>query len=126
MSDNTEKCYSINEEDYCYGEMHEALTALEDNDGLVVGAVFHEGDSHKGRPSHYFDIDRALEDMGERAYDMCGEWAEDFPDVSAAKVKELEKLIADWLDANVAVNFYTVENVRPITVTEEMIAEYRS
>lgn len=123
---NQDKCYSINEEEYCYDNLSDALVALEENDGFVAGAVIHEGDAHKEPPSHYFDIDRLFEDMGERACDECGEWAEDFPDVSKEKVKELEKLIADWLDANIAVNFYTVKNVQPIVITEEMIAEHHS
>lgn len=61
-----------------------------------------------------------------RACDMAGEWAEDFPALSREKVEDLGKLISDWLDANLSVNFYTVKNSKEIIITEEMIAEHRS
>lgn len=118
-------CYSTDEESYNYSDLHEVLTALDDQDALEVGSTFYEGEAHRNAPSYYFDVDSMLEDMGERAHDDAGEWADTFPDLPKDKVAELDAIIKAWLDANLSATFYTVLNTRKVVVTAEMIAEYR-
>ncbi len=126
MSDTkTEFVYSINEEDFTHDCVEDALDALDGRDALWVDAVIWRGIGVKKDASAYFDLDRLLEDMGERAYDESSEWAQDFPDVSADQKKELESIVAQWLDKNVTVNFWSVKDVQPITVTQEMIDQFR-
>jgi hypothetical protein len=69
-------------------------------------------------------VDRVLDDLNDRAYEEAGDTAEDFPDLPKEKQDELAKLVGDWLDANVQLRFWSVENVKPITVTAEMIREH--
>lgn len=121
-----EKCYSTNNEDFNHSSLWEALEQIEGDDGLTVGRVVYEADANRRAAGYYFDIDLMLEQMGEHAHEQGGEYADDFPDVSPDKKAELQKLISDWLDANVNVNFYTVNNRTEIAVTAEMIAEHRS
>ncbi len=82
----TEKCYSIDGESFRYDDLAEALVDMDCNGDLIVGAEYESGDAVKQPASSYFDIDRLLEDMGERASDECGEYAEDFPDISDEKL----------------------------------------
>jgi len=126
VSGPVEKCYSTNNEDFNHDSLWAAMEEIEDNDGLEPGRVVYEADAIRRPAGYYFDIDHMLEQMGEHANDSCGEHADDFPDVSPDKKTELQKLIRDWLDAHVKVNFYTVKNSKEITITEEMIKEHRS
>lgn len=126
MAELTELRYSLDEENYCYDDLAEALCRLDDDGNLVEGAVVYEGDALSPTASYFFSMDRLTEDLGERAYDECGEWAEDFPDTKTVKWNELEAIIKAWLDANVAVHFWTVTASRKIEVTAEMIAEHNA
>lgn len=126
MSGPIEKCYSTNNEDFNHDSLWEAMEELDGIDGLEVGQTVYEADATRHPAGYYFDIGHMFEQMGERANDHGGEYADDFPDVSPDKQAELEKLIRAWLDANVKVNFYTVRNSKEITITEEMILEHRS
>ncbi len=126
MSAAKEKCYSTNNEDFNHDSLWEAMEEIDGNDGLEPGRVVYEADAQRRNAGYYFDIDLMFEQMGEHAYDHCDEYADDFPDVSPDKKAELQKLVSDWLDANVKVNFYAVKNRKEITITEEMIKEHRS
>lgn len=122
----TDYCYSTNEEEFNYTSEWECLERLWDEDYLQEGAVFFRGTSKKGSASDYFIMNRVVEDMQERAWDECGEWAEGFlEDVPEKKWKELDKYICKWLDKNAKVNFYTVENVEKIVVTQEMVDSFK-
>lgn len=117
-------CYSLDEENFTYEDLYEVLAALDDQDALVEGAVFYEGTATHPKPSTFFSVDQLFEGMSESAYDECGEWAEDFPDVSVEKKRELESIIKAWIDANVSLTFWIVRDARKVEVTAEMIAEH--
>jgi hypothetical protein len=123
--DAPDLCYSTDEENYNYETLGEAMDALDGDQGLTEGLVIYEGEAHRNAPSYYFDVDSLIEQMGERACDDAGEWADTFPDLSKEQVAELDSMIKTWLDANVTATFYTVCNTRKLEVTTEMIAEYR-
>lgn len=111
----TETCYSTNGEDFNYTELGDALDSLEPGDTLWIGEAVRKP------ASAYFDVDTMLEQMSEVAYDDAGEHCDDFPDVTKDERAELEKLIGDWLDAKVPVNFWSVEKVRKVVVTQAML-----
>lgn len=113
-----EVCYSNNGEEFRYAEIADAL------DSANIGDVIYEGDAIRQKPSHYFDINTMLEQVGESAYDDCGECADDFPNITKSERDELDKIICCWLDAKVGVDFYTVRNVREIVVTQAMLDEH--
>ena len=112
---------------YCYSlgaEIFQDSTSegiIFDND-LQEGDVFYQGEAIYPLPSNFFCIDSLIEYMQENAYDNHSEFAEDYLlDLSDEKVKELETLISEWLDKNVNVSFYTVNNVKKLVVTKGMI-----
>ena len=111
-------CYSFDEEMFQDSTIEDIIF---DND-LQEGDVFYQGEAVHPLPSNFFWIDFLIRDMQENAYDNHSEFAEDYLlDLSDEKVKELETLISEWLDKNVNVSFYTVNNVKKIVVTKDML-----
>lgn len=127
MSETTDKAiaYSLDGENYRFDDLDELLAELEDDGELVVGKTIHAGTAIHHNASEFFDVDSLTESMQDRAYDEAGEWAEDFPDLPKEQRKELSDLVDAWLDKNVKVNFWTVEDAKEITVTETMISEFK-
>jgi len=120
------KCYSYDEENFNYQELNDVLDHLAGSDALKVGAVFWEADAVQSPASYYFSIQRMLEDMGESAYDDAGEYSENFPDMKDEEITELESIIKKYLDDKCTPNFWRVENVVKVEVTEEMILQFNS
>lgn len=120
------KVYSRDEETYY--ELDEVLQMMHDDGDLYVGAVIHEGNQVQRVAGDYLHgvCDTISEQLADAAWEEAGEFAEDWPEIPLDKKLELEKLIGDWLTANVPVNFWTVRNVKEIEVTAEMVAEHRS
>lgn len=116
--------FSRNEEDFSYTDLHDVLDSLYSDEELKVGAVYWEAEAIQHAPSHYFSMDRMLEDMGCAAYDDGGEHAEDFPDIKKSDSAELEKIIKDFLDEKLSVSFWRCKDVKQMAVTQEMIDEY--
>lgn len=119
-----EKCYSLDEENFHdFGDFMDML----DEDQCKPGLLVFEGDSVRHTASHYAcgAVADMFERMAEQAFDEAGEHIGDWPDhaVKGERLAELERLIFDWLDANVKVHFYTVKNVREIALTAEMIGD---
>jgi hypothetical protein len=118
------KCYSHNGEDFIFDDFYELLVALNDDMALHVGTEYYEGDTVQNSASQYFCVDSLLDSVGEQAYDDAGEYAEDFPEVSAEKREELNKMVSSWLDANCKVNFYTVQNVEKKFISQEDVDDF--
>lgn len=117
-----EKCYSLDEETfYDLGDLIDMLDEEQAKPGILV----YEGESVRHKASHYARgaVANLFERMGEQAFDDAGEHIGDWPDhaVKDDNSAEFEKLIYDWLDANVKVHFYTVKNVRQIALTADML-----
>ncbi|AMC34766.1 hypothetical protein [Janthinobacterium sp. B9-8] len=109
-------CYSLDQEGYSSEPLIDVLQRGESDE--LIGQNYWRGIAVHPNPSSFFDIDRLFEDIGERACDDHGEWAEDFPDVSDEKKAELNAIITEWLDKNIDVTFYAVTNVEELVVTE--------
>lgn len=119
-----EKCYSLDEETfYDLGDLIDMLDEEQAKPGILV----YEGESVRHKASHYARgaVANLFERMGEQAFDDAGEHIGDWPDhaVKDDNLAEFEKLIYDWLDANVKVHFYTVKNVRQIALTADMLGD---
>lgn len=116
-----EMCWSRDEENFQYDDIHELL-ASEDvggDWGLNVGDTVYYGEKEHPEPTDYFDVDSLLEEIGNRAYDECGEWAEDYPDVDKKEVEKLDKYIKRWLKKNCQPTFWIVRNVKPYELKAE-------
>jgi hypothetical protein len=114
------KCYSRNEEDFCFNSVDEAVSELLDDNYLRTGetATLWEGDAIQNRASHYLGC--IAEDMQDRACDECGEYADGW-DFSKAQRESLQEVVSNAVDQwaaenNMQPHFYTVENVVKFTV----------
>jgi hypothetical protein len=68
------------------------------------------------------DSDDVIVQMGDRADDIAGEYADGYPDVSAEDKAELDTLLAAWIAKSCPPTFYEVKNVRAYVITEQDIA----
>lgn len=57
-----------------------------------------------------------IDDMQNRAYDECGEWAEDYLDgVTEQQKKELDQLVCEWADKHgITPAWFMIEDVEPV------------
>ena len=120
-----EECYSKDEEWFTEtNEMDIVWEIISDQTNPIeaIGYIYYKGTSYTPKPSTLFNLDRAIENMEESAYDEYGECSEDF--TSFTDFKELETLINNWLDENVKVSFFGVKDVVQKSVTKEMVEEY--
>jgi hypothetical protein len=114
--EQAEQCWSEDECDFRYSTLGDLLDCGE----FEVGSVVYVGTPTRYAASTYIDdADDIIDRMGERAYDEHGEFAEDFPDVTAEAKAELTAFLAAWADKHCDVRFYGVENIRPYTITAE-------
>jgi hypothetical protein len=110
--------------DYCWsadGEMYnfESLNDLiQCHDELTIGSIIYRGEAQPINHKHLIDADDIIETIGERAYDMVGECADDYPHVTKDARTELTNLVHDWIERHVPPNFWTVMNIKEYTITE--------
>jgi hypothetical protein len=113
-----EECWSVDEENYNARTLDELI----DNHELAAGAVVFRGEASHPAAKELIDVEVILETMGERAYDIAGEYGEDYPNVSDEAVQELSDFLVTWVSKHAAPTFYTVNNVQPYTITDADIA----
>ena len=111
----TKECWSDNNEDFNCDDLGDLL---DNNDELTVGSVVYVGDAVPPKTSDLFDAEDAIELMGERAYEIGGEYGDSYPDVTPEATEELEAVIAAWINKHAKPTFYTVRNVRQHILTE--------
>lgn len=104
-----EKCYSTNDEDFKFTDFSDLIEELESNGDLAVGVTYYEADFRRITAKDIVSINRVVEDMDERLYDLVGEAAEDGIDVSNEAVEELEAFLVQWGDKHAATSrYYTI------------------
>lgn len=115
-----DKCYSTDNEDFCYAELGDVLDAMECKGRLEVGAVYYEADSQPLTIGKLLRADTVLEQADELGYDLIGEsWDNPFS-VSKEARAELQGLLNAWAAKHVDVSGYyeIVGNTRERRVTE--------
>jgi hypothetical protein len=113
------ECWSINEE----GFSHDSLAELLDNHPeLEAGSRVFVGEAAHPALNRLIDSDDVIVQMGDRADDIAGEYADGYPDVSAEDKAELDALLATWIEKACPPTFYEVKNVRAYVITEQDIA----
>lgn len=115
-----EQAWSRDEEYFNFSNLGELLDTYDD---LSVGQTVYVGDKVPQDPSSWFDASDLIEELSCRAYDACGECAEDWPDVTNEAQEEFNVFVAAWIEKHCPVNFYSITNVRPYTLTEEDLSE---
>lgn len=118
--DAKKECWSADEENFRYDSLAELL---DNHENLLAGNTVYVGEAHVPAYKQFCDADDVIQMMGERAYDIAGEYAEDFPDVTEEATAELNALLLAWMETHCPVNFWTVKNVKPYVITEADVAE---
>ena len=78
-----------------------------------IGDHYYSGDKVEVKPSSllYSAVPYMIDSMEEQLYERVGEVAEDAMSLSQEKRNELEKLIENFMDENVEISCYAVENI---------------
>jgi hypothetical protein len=79
------------------------------------------GEIKRNSAHDFIDGQSVLEDALCQATDEVGEWCEDWLNLlirNSEKCSELQKLVGDWIEENDPVTFFTVHDVREITVEQ--------
>ena|SRR4030042_55331 len=122
MADDN-KCYSTDEENFCYSSIEDAVRAVFDYSGAEEGDIreIFEGTTEMFRAGDFTPGN--MEDMlVEQAYDAGGAYADSWlNDLSESKKEDLADRIKDainsWADDyELHPGFYGVDNVREILV----------
>jgi hypothetical protein len=118
-----DKAYSIHEgtwnrdwDDFIEELMLEHQT---ENERDLIGVMYFEGDAIDCTVHQFVhrNIDRFLDILGEDAYEIGGEFAEGWPDISSSEEIELENLIVKFLECKSPCNFYIIDNVVKKVIT---------
>ncbi len=119
---SAKKCYSINNEDFNYDEIEEAITDKLSDEFLPTGTVItiYEADAVHHKAGEYADA-FPIDTLMNNAWDDGGEYAEDWPNCTKEQDKELGTMIADavnlWADKHgLHPTFYGVVNTKEIQV----------
>jgi hypothetical protein len=118
---NQDIVWSADDEYYNFDSLAELI---EENPEIEAGAVVCFGEKKEISFSELIDGSDIVEMISERAYDIAGGYADDFPDVSKEDIKELEALVFGWMHKHCVVNFWKVVNTKKHVITDDEIAEH--
>ncbi len=113
-----EECWSVDEENF----KARTLCELIDNHDLAAGTVVFRAEALHPAAKELIDVEDIVETMSDRAYNIAGEYAEGYPDISKDAAQELTDFLAGWIAKHAAPTFYTVKNVQHYTITEADVA----
>ena len=113
--------YSINEEEFRYDDLEEAIEMLLDNESESGDTIIlYSGTAEPYKFSDFMRRD-VLDDISEHAYEEAGEWAgvDLWPDVSVDQEAELMTALASvanqWADKHqLQPTFYKVTDIKEI------------
>lgn len=118
----TEKCYSLNDEEFNYSDIGEVIDMMDDP---KVGDTYYEADCVTLTPTeglNGYTVDSILENMDELVYDQIGEcYDNQCSDVSDEAKAELLALLEAWANKHIDLSNYwkIVGKSRECTLTEE-------
>jgi hypothetical protein len=113
------ECWSLSDEGFSHDSLGELL---DNNPDLAAGARVFVGEAVYPALNRLIDSDDVVDQMGDRADDIAGEYADGYPDVSEEDKAELDTLLAAWIAKSCPPTFYEVKNVRAYVITEQDIA----
>lgn len=119
--DLTSKCWSLDCEDFNYESLGELIDAH--SDLLEVGQVVYYGTLETPSAGEFLNVDSIIEQMGERAWDEYGEYADGYPDLNKDAIKELDEFLIAWGNKYCPPTFHSVENIKEYTLTEDDIQD---
>lgn len=113
--ENKQYVYSIDDETFNIESEEEAneLAIEEGCETYFRGVVKHI-------PKHHLlTADNVIDTIADNAWDVAGEIASDFPDISAEGKQELDEFLTEWLGKHCTPWFYLVEDVVEIKIEKE-------
>lgn len=124
-STELKKCYATDDSDFNFTEFGDLLDAIASEGPLEVGTIYYEADFRPVTVSDVVDVNRVIEDIDERLYDIAGESAEDGLNVSDEAVQELKSFLAQWATKHSDLKRYykIVGKSREMKITEEDITD---
>lgn len=111
----TTECWSTNNEDFNHESLGDLLDSYSD---LKSGDVVYRAEAHYPNLRSLVDADWVIESIGERAYDIGGEYTDDYPECTREQAKKLQALLEQWLSECPAPRFYSVKNSQPYTLAD--------
>lgn len=112
--------WSDNDEDFEYESLEDLLAS---NDELKAGDTVYMGEAIPPKADDLVRTYDVIDAMSDRAYDMVGEHADGFPDVSDEAVAELKNFLVGWVNKHCQIYFWEVKNSKPYVITAEDMAE---
>lgn len=113
--------WSANDEDFnstCLDDL------LNDHPELKAGAVVWKAEAKRPEVSTLVDADDILELLDERAYEIGGEWSEDWSaDVASLHRESLQAALEKWCQELPEINFYLVGKSVEYIITEQDLEE---
>jgi hypothetical protein len=94
----------------------------EENKENLIGMEYFEGDAVFCTARQMVDIECIIDMISDAAYEVGGEWADGWPDITDKGKNELENLIVEFLEKKSPCTFYHIENVQSKTITEDDIS----
>lgn len=115
---NTEQieCWSLDGEEFNYDSLGDLLDAR--GDEVRPGHKVWRGTAKHPSMTDLADAERVIEDIGERAHDFGGEYADGYPEVSPEHKAKLQALLEQWLAECPSPRFYQVTNAVPYVLTD--------
>lgn len=111
-----QECWSADEENFNHNCLQDLLDS---NDELKVGDVVYVGLAKHPEPGQICDAYDIIDVMERCSWDIGGEYAADYPDVTKEAHQELDELIKAWIMKHCPPDFYQVFDVREYVLTEE-------
>ena len=111
-----EYAYSTNGEDWTA----DWCSFISKNEDFSPGDECQRGEMHYADPAEFVDSDAVIDTMANNASSSeLGEWADDFPNVSADAKQELEDLLDACARKNCDCSFYRVKNIETFKIAHE-------
>lgn len=117
-----EYCWSTDDENFSYETLDELLDSNKD---IKAGDVVSVG-VKQPHDTNWVDADDVISMIGERADDVAGEYAENFPNVSEQAIAELDQFLSSWQAKHCVASFYSVKDIVPHVITESDIEYARA
>lgn len=109
------QCWSTNNERF---EAETLSNLIIMNDWLRAGDIVYVGTKQTIDLARLCDADDVIDILRDRAHDLGGEGAEDYPDVTDEEKKLLTAALSGWIALCCPPTFYGVENIRKHTLTD--------
>lgn len=109
------ECWSANGADFDHDTLGDLLESSGD---LKSGDVVYRAEAYPPTTRQLVNADDVIERIGERAWDIGGEYAEDYPECTKEQTEKLQALLEQWLSECPAPRFFSVKNSQPYTLSD--------